>query len=103
MITLLEPPRPSGLTSGGFRYQERLISAIGPASQRITTDPRRLHGRVEQLLATQHRGVVVVDGWFADLCDAPAPRRPDLTDLPRFASTACWRNLGMIRGAGEGF
>ena len=73
VITLLEPPRPAGLTSGGFRYQERLVAAIGAAARRITVNQEHLHEHVRHLRATQPSGAVVVDGWFADLCDRPLP------------------------------
>ena len=91
MITLLEPPRPAGLTSGGFRYQERIVTAMGAEARRITVDPRHLHEHVRQLRTTQPRDAVVVDGWFADLCEAPLPAGVTalMHMLPRdWASTA---------------
>lgn len=73
MITLLEPPRPAGLTSGGFRYQERVVSALGSAARRVTTAPERLTDCVQALRRSDPQGEVVVDGWFADLQPAPLP------------------------------
>lgn len=73
MITLLEPPRPAGLTSGGFRYQERLVAAIGAAARRVTVDPKHLHEHVRRLHTTQPGAAVVVDGLFAELCESPLP------------------------------
>ena len=73
MIVLLEPPRPPGLPSGGFRYQERIVDALAPAARRVEVPPAELHRCVRLLRHGEPRTTVLVDGWFADLTDAPLP------------------------------
>ena len=93
MITLLEPPRPPGLPSGGFRYQERVVAALGDDASRISVPPAALHDKVLELRRQDPSAQVVVDGWFADLAAAPlpddvtallhmAPARPDWSTRP---------------------
>ena len=93
MITLLEPPRPPGLPSGGFRYQERVVAALGDDASRISVPPAELHDKVRELRRQDPSAQVVVDGWFADLAADPlpddvtallhmAPARPDWSARP---------------------
>lgn len=93
MITLLEPPRPRGLPSGGFRYQERVVAALGDDARRISVPPAELHDKVLELRRQDPSAQVVVDGWFADLASDPlpddvtallhmAPARPDWSTRP---------------------
>ena len=85
MIALLEPPRPAGLVSGGFRYQERVIEAIGAAARRQTVSPAELDARVSELRRRRPDEAVLVDGWFTELCAAPLPEGviPLLHTVPR--------------------
>ena len=85
LITLLEPPRPAGLVSGGFRYQERVIEAIGAAARRQTVSPAELDARVSELRRRRPDEAVLVDGWFTELCAAPLPEGviPLLHTVPR--------------------
>lgn len=73
MIVLLEPPRPPGLPSGGFRYQERVVEALAPAARRVPVPPAELQRCVRLLQQGEPQATVLVDGWFADLTDAPLP------------------------------
>jgi len=73
LIVLLEPPRPEGLPSGGFRYQQAIVDAIGHGARRTEVPADQLHRRVRQLQANEPDAQIVVDGWFADLCDEPLP------------------------------
>lgn len=79
MITLLEPPRPAGLTSGGFRYQERVVDALGGAARRLTVSPAHLATQAQALRGASPCEDIVVDGWFVDLSPDPLP--PDVTPL----------------------
>ena len=102
MITLLEPPRPAGLTSGGFRYQERVVGALGADARRLTVAPGALHDRVRELRAAAPRAVVVVDGWFADLQDRPLPAGV-IALLHMQPTTAGWAadvDRAIVTGAG---
>jgi glycosyltransferase involved in cell wall biosynthesis len=79
LIVLLEPPRPEGLPSGGFRYQQRIVAALGPAARRVEVAPTELRRCVRLLQHGEPDTTVIVDGWFCDLLDAPLP--PKVTAL----------------------
>lgn len=71
MIVILEPPRPDGFTSGGYRYQERVAQRADV--QRRAVAPAALEETVAALHETAPESVVVVDGLFVTLRDAPLP------------------------------
>ena len=73
MITLLEPPRPPGLPSGGFRYQERVVAALGDDASRISVTPAELRDKVLELRRQDPSAQIIVDGWFADLAADSLP------------------------------
>ncbi|MBL9076429.1 MAG: glycosyltransferase family 4 protein [Planctomycetes bacterium] len=70
MILLLEPPRPAGFVSGGYRYQAEIgarLAARGEGELRVVA-PDALAAAVAAA-----RGPVVVDGLFAALGAGPLP------------------------------
>jgi glycosyltransferase involved in cell wall biosynthesis len=73
VITLLEPPRPAGLISGGFRYQEQITAALGADARRETVRPEHLHEHARTLREAAPSLTVVADGWFAELTARPFP------------------------------
>lgn len=73
MILLLEPPRPAGFVSGGYRYQHeigRRLAAWGQGELR-TVAPMELDAAVAA--ARSAGATVVVDGLFAALRRRPLP------------------------------
>lgn len=109
MITLLEPPRPPGLPSGGFRYQERVVAALGDDATRISVPPAELHDKVRELGRETPDAQVVVDGWFADLADGPlpddviallhmVPARPDWSTRPLHVVVTGQRTADAVAG-----
>lgn len=73
MIALLEPLRPAGFVSGGYRYQDAIVQRLVADGEgyRIALAPDRLHRVAADLHAKGER--VVVDGLFAELLQAPLP------------------------------
>jgi glycosyltransferase involved in cell wall biosynthesis len=74
VITLLEPPRPTGFVSGGYRYQheigERLVAA-GLGELRVVAADQ-LDAAIDELRAEPDR-TIVVDGLFTELAHGAPP------------------------------
>jgi glycosyltransferase involved in cell wall biosynthesis len=74
MIVLLEPRRPVGFQSGGYRYQAAVMAprlAAGDGALRAV-DPGQLHAELAAVRQRWPLATVVVDGWFAATRPLPA-------------------------------
>ncbi|MFK7739343.1 MAG: glycosyltransferase family 4 protein [Planctomycetota bacterium] len=103
MIELLEPPRHPNFVSGGFRYHERIVKALGPQRARcITVEPGQLHEHVQATRRADPSRHIVVDGWFAELARRPLPS--DATALLHMVPTTPGWNTeplaAIVTGAG---
>lgn len=72
MILLLEPQRPPGFVSGGYRYQDQVAARLAARGdgERSAIAPQDLDGAIA---AAPTGATVVVDGLFAALCRRPLP------------------------------
>ena len=74
MIVLLEPPQKPGFISGGFRYQERVFDHLAPLrGRRISTTADDLEQVINNIRSDTPDAMIVVDGLFLELRDAPLP------------------------------
>ena len=90
MIVLLEPVRPSGFASGGYRYQDeigRRLAALGLGRQQALA-PDQLAGRAAVARATGD--TIVVDGLFVGLAPAVPGCRLLLHVLPEQEALRPW-------------
>lgn len=75
VIVLLEPRRPPGFVSGGYRYQHEImvrLAAHGDGELRAVT-PDDLIATIDELHRTTPDAIVVVDGLFAELTRRELP------------------------------
>jgi glycosyltransferase involved in cell wall biosynthesis len=100
VITLLEPPRPAGLISGGFRYQERVTAALAEDARRVTVHPERLHEHVRAMREATPDTTIIVDGWFADLTARQLPA--GVIPLLHMQPKACGWAAGIARAVATG-
>lgn len=73
MITLLEPARPRGFVSGGYRYQDEIMRRLANAGRgrQVAVGPGELDATIRHERATAT--MLVVDGLFVTGDDRPLP------------------------------
>lgn len=76
MIVLLEPRRPAGFISGGYRYQDAIGRRLVQQGRGdyLAVSPEDMAAAVDQVRSRAPKAVVVVDGRFAELCGRPLPQ-----------------------------
>ena len=74
MIVLFEPERPAGFESGGYRYQQSVMTPLAARGlgRLLAVPPTQLGAALNRLRAHEPSAVPVVDGLFAATAPLPA-------------------------------
>lgn len=76
MIVLLEPRRPPGFISGGYRYQDAIGRRLVQQGhgEYVAVAPDAMAAAMDDIRNRAPKAVVVVDGRFAELLGQPLPQ-----------------------------